>query len=92
MGKSHVRIRGVIQDAAPSGGVFSPAGQGRGWFSPSCKIHVYMRVVIMILVARGEGLAYAALIYFPDNLRPSELDNVLVPQGTPRLCLSSVHR
>ena len=65
--------------------------QGLGF--PILQIHVYMRVVVMILVARGEGLAYArTLIYFPDNLRPSELDNVLVPLGTPRLCLLSVHR
>ena len=37
-----------------------------------------MKVVIMILVARGEGLAYADLL--PGQLAASELDNVLAPQ------------
>ena len=62
--------------------------QGLGF--PILQIHVYMRVVVMILVARGEGLAYADLL--PGQLAASELDNVLVPQGTPRLCLLFVHR
>ena len=34
--------------------------QGLGF--PILQIHVYMRVVVMILVARGEGLAYAELL------------------------------
>ena len=41
----------------------------------------------MILVARGEGLGYADLL--PGQLAASELDNVLVPQGTGYECNSS---
>ena len=59
--------------------------QGLGF--PILQIHVYMRVVmvVMILVARGEEAgAWRTLIYFrPNNLWSSVQDYVRVPYGCP---------